>query len=39
MKFEIRKIFVLTVLGYKIFSLEYTHVKSSNKINLGYVLI
>jgi hypothetical protein len=34
----LNEIFVLTVLGYKTFSLECTHVKSGNKINSGYVL-
>jgi hypothetical protein len=35
----LNKIFALTVLGDKIFSLECTCVKSTNKINLGYVRI
>jgi hypothetical protein len=33
------KLFILIVLVYKFFSQECTYVKSSNKINLGHVLI
>jgi hypothetical protein len=35
----LNKMFALTLLGDKIFSLECTCVKSTNKINLGYVRI